>query len=395
MRTFSHPRLDAWHRTVPRAPLVERLLRSIGAERAFVDDVLGDLVQERARRAADEGAAAARLWYLREALRSAPHLVRNAVAHGGPHARMRIAMAGAAVVMLPLVALAAMTLMPGPAVRLAATGPSGVERGANGVIINTLHPVRLAVQAFDARGHRLSSVDARYRWIGGDSLAVSALGIAACKRDSDALVRATLGTLSTVIRLGCRPVEYVTSELALTLLADETPHELRWRAYGPNGARVEQLTGRLRVADSTVATLRGNVVRPVAPGRTQISIEVGDAEGTTEVDVYERVPSFRGLRRNQMYVAAAVLLAPDSAVSWPLPKGEFWLRYSRSASTDSMPAATVVGRVVCVPEPSMTYTMTVRHCAARDARGSIRLRNLTSSTPINGMLYLERRNDFP
>jgi hypothetical protein len=61
--------------TPPRA--AERLLEALGAEAEFRDALLGDLAEEHAIRAAYDGERAAGRWYRREALRVAPHLVRD------------------------------------------------------------------------------------------------------------------------------------------------------------------------------------------------------------------------------------------------------------------------------------------------------------------------------
>jgi hypothetical protein len=60
---------------VPSTP--ERLLEGLGAEADFRDALLGDLAEEYAIRLAYDGPAAARRWYRGEALRVAPHLLRD------------------------------------------------------------------------------------------------------------------------------------------------------------------------------------------------------------------------------------------------------------------------------------------------------------------------------
>ena len=61
-----------------RAPRrVEALLQSLGADPEFADDVLGDLAEEFEVRCRWDGALAARRWYYREAVRTAPHLLRD------------------------------------------------------------------------------------------------------------------------------------------------------------------------------------------------------------------------------------------------------------------------------------------------------------------------------
>ena len=61
--------------TPPRT--TERLLAALGAGPELSDALLGDLAEEYALRAAWDGEAAARRWYRREALRVAPHLLRD------------------------------------------------------------------------------------------------------------------------------------------------------------------------------------------------------------------------------------------------------------------------------------------------------------------------------
>jgi hypothetical protein len=66
-------------RVAPSAPprITERLLESLGADPDFRDALLGDMAEELAIRAAWDGERAARRWYRREALRVAPHLLRD------------------------------------------------------------------------------------------------------------------------------------------------------------------------------------------------------------------------------------------------------------------------------------------------------------------------------
>lgn len=61
--------------TPPRA--VERILGSLGASPELCDAVVGDLAEEFAMRAEQDDAQAACFWYYREALRSAPYLLRD------------------------------------------------------------------------------------------------------------------------------------------------------------------------------------------------------------------------------------------------------------------------------------------------------------------------------
>jgi hypothetical protein len=53
------------------------VLESFGASPEFRDPIIGDLAQEYAGRVEQSGIAAARWWYYREVLRTAPHMGRN------------------------------------------------------------------------------------------------------------------------------------------------------------------------------------------------------------------------------------------------------------------------------------------------------------------------------
>jgi hypothetical protein len=59
--------------TPPR--FIESMLEALGAEPRFRDSVLGDLAEEFASRAEQDGLADARRWYRAEAARALPHLV--------------------------------------------------------------------------------------------------------------------------------------------------------------------------------------------------------------------------------------------------------------------------------------------------------------------------------
>jgi hypothetical protein len=61
--------------TPPRT--AERLLGSLGARPEFRDPLLGDMDEEYADRVRRHGEQAARRWYWRESLRTAPHLVHD------------------------------------------------------------------------------------------------------------------------------------------------------------------------------------------------------------------------------------------------------------------------------------------------------------------------------
>jgi hypothetical protein len=350
MTRYRHPRVDALRggRSVrPALPWAERLLHAIGAHPTFTDSVLGDLAEERARREEQEGSVAAGLWHLREVLHSAPHLIWNAVRHGGVRGRARVAtlLTGAALVLTT--ALMALLLRNGPPARLVMDAQQGSDAG--GLVLNTRHPVQLAVRALDADGHILSSTNVRYQWMSGTPLSVSSKGVVRCAHAGDAAVRASVGTVATTVLLHCRPVKEVRAA-EISLLVGDSGQDLRFQALSPEHQPVEMIAGELSIEDSTVATLRGTHVRPVAPGNTLVTVRIGDGEGGIRVRVYKPVRTFVGLRPNQSFVVAPVRLARGDTIRWPLPVGRFDLHYDRASDLQPIATLVVEGPIMCMPD---------------------------------------------
>jgi hypothetical protein len=59
------------------SPRVEALLHALGADAPYREAILGDLAEEFAIRAEEQGVAEARRWYRRQAIRTAPHLLHQ------------------------------------------------------------------------------------------------------------------------------------------------------------------------------------------------------------------------------------------------------------------------------------------------------------------------------
>jgi hypothetical protein len=68
---------DKPHQSDGPPPVAGRLLESLGGTSDFCDEVLGDLAEEYAQRAAWDGTMQARRWYWRETWRVAPYLLRS------------------------------------------------------------------------------------------------------------------------------------------------------------------------------------------------------------------------------------------------------------------------------------------------------------------------------
>lgn len=393
MRRYRHPRADAL-RGGPSArhvemPLSERLLQALGAHPSFAESVLGDLAEERARVAEEAGEAAARWWYLGEGMRSAPHLLWNALRHGGVRGRARAgAVLGVLALILTLVAVA-VARRDGPPARLVVEGQGG-RPVAEGLVVNTRHPVRLAVRVFDAKGRALPSTEVRYRWMAGLPVRVTPTGVVTCQRAGDASVRAAAGGVATTVQLHCRPVKRVVMTWGMSLAVGDSGEHLRFMALAPDGAREELIAGEVQVEDSSVATLRGTRVVPLAPGRTVVSVRIGDGEAGVGVQVFERVPSFAGLREDQRYVLAPVRLAPGDTIRWPLPLGLFWLEYGGRHTRDPAPAFDVTGLIMCMPAlaPGVEHT----GCLARAPGATLRIAHPgTTSRELVGSLALTKQ----
>jgi hypothetical protein len=369
-RTSSALRRYADANKASSQPVVERLLHFIGADLAFADDVLGDLAEERARRAARDGARFASWWYAREACRSAPHLAWNAVLHGGARGRAHVAAIVAAMALLLTVAVVVLNGGEPVAVRLEVDGQR-TANASDGVIVNTRHPVLLAMRALDAKGMPLSSTGVRYRWMSGAPISVSANGVITCSYAGDALLRASLGAVATTVRIKCLPVREVLAHMWIQFTAGDSSQELSFVALDPDGLPVNRLAGVLRVKDSTIAMLKKGRIYPLSPGHTQVVMRFGDGAATTQISVYERVATFEGLRDDQRLVIAPVRLAPGDTIRWPLPKGLFWLQYHRESEYSQMPTLAVDGPVVCMPAfgPSVERV----DCLVRGAGASVRI----------------------
>jgi hypothetical protein len=371
-------------------PWAERLLHGLGAHPGFAEAVLGDLAEERARRQVQDGTLAARSWYARETLRSAPHLLLHAVKHGGRRGRARVAAVIATLALVPTVAAVALLLRDGPPAQLLVDGQHGGD-ASDGIVLNTQHSVQLAMRVLDAEGHALPSTGVRYRWAAGMPLKVSPSGVVTCARPGDATVRASAGTIKTTVLLRCRPVKEVRATWGMNFVAGDSGRDLAFTAIAPDGRPVDLLTGEVRVMDSTIATLKGTRIRPLVPGQTQVMVRIGDGEAWIGVSVYEPVRSFEGLRPDQLLVVAPVRLARGDTIRWALPKGLFGLQYGRASAAQPLPSFAVDGPVMCMPDFGPTVDNV--SCLVRGPGVSLRIAHPGTTGEIAGSIALLRRRD--
>jgi hypothetical protein len=300
----------------------DRALLAIGGDPAFVTDLLGDLREEYADRTASDGIWAARLWYAGELTRSIPHLVWNAIRRGTPGARARLAAYILAVVLSLSVLTIAWVIRNGPPASLVV----GEGSDSGGIVINNLGPVQLSMRVLDARGHGLERTDVRYQRIWGVPITVSTRGIVQCKHRGDAIVRASLVPLLRDFIVHCEPVRKIRDAGWGNFVVGQPPATLSVDAIGLDGQPVTRIGARLRIQDSTVATLDSSGrLRPLRPGQTSIDIEIGDRRVGSFVTVYEPVRTFAGLRPDQRWVVAPIHLTRGASLRWPLPTGRFFL----------------------------------------------------------------------
>jgi hypothetical protein len=325
-----------------RASAFERLLHFLGADPAFVDAVLGDLAEERAARATTDGARSARLWYVRETLRSMPHLVASGMRGANGRRRAMLMLCMAAIALAATLAVRSVLNARAPAQLLA--GATG-----DGIVVNNEKPVRLGMRVLDARGRVLPDTGVRYRWLSGAPIPVSPRGVATCTQSGDAVVRASLGTLATQLVLRCRPVHAVRATWMVNLVLGDSGVKVPFLALDARGDEVSQLRGELTVEDSTVATLDvaedgTRIVRPRAPGTTFLGIRIGDVQRGTAVRVYERASSVEGIRKGQL-LAVPVEVAGGEVRQWHLPAGRetYSLSVLPGSDTTHVPRLAIVG----------------------------------------------------
>jgi len=376
-------------------PVVERALHAIGAEPGFTEAVLGDLAEERALRTVRDGAAAASIWYVRDAVRSTPHLIVNALRFGGPRARARIAIVlGIIALFITSIVVAVVTLRNGPPANIA----SGYGTVDEGIVINNLGPIQLPMKVTDARGHRLPATAVHFKQIDGPAVSISSSGVVTCKQSADATIRASIGALVTNLSLHCRPVETIQTASWIDFIDGDPPRDVPFSALSPSGALVRDLRGTMHVENPDVAKVIGTTIQPVHVGVTMVQIEVGEQKGHSSVTVYERVRTFAGLTAKQRFVALPIKLAQGDTETYALPRGMFWLKYIPRHADDAPPTISVDGRIYCsVGDGIHVHRVTdgeqAAYCYAENGGATIKVAHGRMGAPVvEGAIALDRMN---
>lgn len=313
--------------------LAERLLQRLGAEAGFADDVLGDLAEEYANRAARDGTGAARRWYAREALRSAPHLVWSWFQHARRHDRARLAAILAGIAFTLAVLAVAVLTRAGPPARFVLGGTDA------GIVINNERPVRLRVPVVDARGHSLDPSGVRFRWTSGARIHISQNGVVSCVESGDAHVRVSLGAISHALLLHCRPVSHLHQVWdGWVFVAGDSAHTLPISADGPDGRPVDLIAGSATIRDIDIASLDGLSVRPKLAGTTELDITIGDHSVEVPITVNGRASSPAALGTGEEAFVSTLRLAAGDVRRWPLRPGALYKLSLYAISSDSSAA---------------------------------------------------------
>lgn len=388
MITLLHRERIAKRYSRTEAPVTERLFLWLGTDATFLADVFGDLAEERAMRIARDGTRSAQGWYLRECVRSTPHLVQNALKYGGGPTLAKLGFFAAA--LLASLGIAIFLYLGAPARLLPNAGEV-----ASGIIVNNVDPVYLQMRVLDRTGKEIEAKGLHFRQIGGAPMEIREDGLVGCKSRSDAKVRVTFEKLVTDIDVRCRPVRDLRATVWMDFLVTDSSASLPFVAVGVDGLQVSELRGRIRVADSTVATIDGTTIRPLRQGRTFIDLYIGDRFVRVGVAVHRLVNSFAELRPNDQAVAVTTAVARNDTLRWELPRGVYWIKYLSRRPGEAPPSILVEGDAGCVKDDPLRARIPIRdvyarYCLVRAGGAHVVVAHGAEGSPVvEGALALE------
>lgn len=263
---------------------------------------------------------------------------------------------------------------------------------ADTLVVNGYRAVSIPIRVLDARGRLLDSAGAAYRWVGGDSLSVSATGRAQCTAAGDATVAVSYGALRTEAVVRCRPVDRLRLAGPLNLILGDPAQPLPIEALDAAGQPVAPIAGRAAITDTSVAvvdTRAGLQIRPRAVGATLLEVQVGDRTARAGVHVYERLATLDRLRPSHRLVAVPLRVATGGLWRWPLPAGGWMVAMLpgpagrpgpsfRIEGADCRPALTE-RRYVCTAGPAATLLVYAapQRVATAVVSGELLLRRLS------------------
>jgi len=213
---------------------------------------------------------------------------------------------------------------------LAATACTGkpvrlVAGTSDTVVVNDNVPVPVPLYGLNESGRRIDVRSVRFDPISANGVLLSADGQVTCSQRADATGRATVGNVSTMFALLCRPIRGFASHDNLQLIVGDAPEELNARAIGVDGQAVTLLAGAATVQDSAVASLDNGRVRARKPGRTFIDVEAGGCAMDFVVEVFERADSTAAMQPWQEFTLTPLRLVGGELRTWRIPPGKYEL----------------------------------------------------------------------
>jgi len=362
----------------------------VGLDVDVVDDIAGDLVEECADRAGLSGIVT-RAWCVGQVFRALPYLAISTLRRGQPRARQRLLGAMGTLLIAAASILAAPQFLIGPPARIAA------DRGfdANDVVINNVDGVQLPIRALDAHGHTVPDAVIRYERVSGDRIDMVRSGAVSCDTRGDAVVRASVNDVTSLVTVHCRPVTEIHTTAWHDFLPGDPPQLLRVEAVGADGNVVKELRGSVRVVDTSVATLHRGLLSPHGVGSSRLSIAIGETHVSVAVNVHEIVDRFDDLAPTQRNVAMRLRLALGDTLHVPVPAGTMWVKWLPRGGPATHPAITAEGTGYCHMDseafirwrPAGEYGA---YCYMSDGARIRVARSGTGDSVLTGALLLER-----
>jgi hypothetical protein len=363
---------------------------AIGLDVDVVDDIAGDLVEECVGLSGLSGVVK-RAWCVGQVFRALPYLAISTLQRGQPRARQRLLAAMGALLAAAASVLAAPQVLVGPPARIAA------DRGfdANDIVINNVGGVQMPIRVLDAHGHTVTNAVIRYERVSGDRIDILHGGAVSCDKRGDAVVRASLNDLVSLVTVHCRPVTGIQTMAWHDFLPGDPPQLLRVEAVGADGKVVKELRGSVRIADSSVATLHRGLITPRGVGASRLTIDIGETHVGVAVNVHEIVDRFDGLAPTQRNVALRLHLARGDTLHIPVPPGTMWVKWLSRGGSTAHPAITAEGTGYCHMDseafirwrPAGEYGA---YCYMSDGARIRVARNGAGDSVLTGALLLER-----
>src|SRR5262249_53116642 len=151
-----------------------------------------------------------------------PYLAMSTLRRGHPRARLRLLGVIGTLLFIATSAFVARQLHIGPPARIAA------DRGfsTNDIVINNVGVVQMPIHALDARGHTVPRAGIRFERGSGAPSEMNASGAISCHSPGDAVVRASVGDVASLVSVHCRPVVVIRTSARHDFLPGDPPQAL-------------------------------------------------------------------------------------------------------------------------------------------------------------------------